>query len=343
MDAEEKELTKTLALYDQNSQTFRSLNQLMWQIPLIAMTLTGGLWFGVSKAEATPTFQFWLLLLAFAGNVGLAIVLSRLRYIMERYLNWLEATYAEGFVSAPGTHLLNRPLSVRRVFQIMLGLAAVASLILMIAPAKQLGLLPQSKSEASVGFYDRQARDLADSYEGLPFEQAHPALVAKLQGRTRLRVLDVGSGTGRDAAWLAAAGHTVTAVEPSDGMLRLARELHPQALVRWTKGSLPELAAIKAGTVYDVIALSAVWMHLHPQDRSEAFDRLEALRAPGGFIYMTLRNGPSTPERAMFPTTVAELRGLAKPHGLVVDDLGESPDLLGRPGVSWRTVVVREP
>jgi len=32
-----------LAAYNQNSENFRSLNQLMWQIPLIAMSLTGGL------------------------------------------------------------------------------------------------------------------------------------------------------------------------------------------------------------------------------------------------------------------------------------------------------------
>ncbi len=32
-----------LAVYDQNSQTLRSLNQLFWQIPVISMSLTGGL------------------------------------------------------------------------------------------------------------------------------------------------------------------------------------------------------------------------------------------------------------------------------------------------------------
>jgi len=39
------------AAYEQNYQHFRSLNQIMWQIPVLATTLTGGLWFGVTKIE----------------------------------------------------------------------------------------------------------------------------------------------------------------------------------------------------------------------------------------------------------------------------------------------------
>ena len=37
--------------YEQNYEQFRSLNQIMWQIPVLAMTLTGGLWFGVSSIQ----------------------------------------------------------------------------------------------------------------------------------------------------------------------------------------------------------------------------------------------------------------------------------------------------
>ena len=43
--------------FEQNHETFRSLNHQMWQIPLISMTLTGGLWFGVSKVDGSPLFQ----------------------------------------------------------------------------------------------------------------------------------------------------------------------------------------------------------------------------------------------------------------------------------------------
>ena len=46
-DEEKMQFEKEKVCYEQNCQTFRSLNQLMWQVPIIAMTVTGGLWFGV--------------------------------------------------------------------------------------------------------------------------------------------------------------------------------------------------------------------------------------------------------------------------------------------------------
>lgn len=71
MEADPKELA--FAAFNQNFETFRALNSLMWQIPLIVMTRTGGLCFGVSKVEEASAFRLGLLALAFFGNVGLIV------------------------------------------------------------------------------------------------------------------------------------------------------------------------------------------------------------------------------------------------------------------------------
>src|SRR5690606_22087870 len=103
---------------------------------------------------------------------------------------------------------------------------------------------------------------------------------------------DVGAGTGRDAAWMAAAGHRVVAVEPSQAMLRLARSLHTEASIDWRRDALPNLDGVVGGQ-FDAILLSAVWMHLHPRDRAAALTRLRELLGPDGLIYLTLREGPA--------------------------------------------------
>jgi hypothetical protein len=121
-----------LAAYNQNFETFRALNALMWQIPLIAMTLTGGLWFGVSRVESAPELRIGLLLLAAIGDLGLIVVLARLRYILERYLKWLDAAHPRGFVAAPGEYWYNQPETVKRVFQLMLSCAAIISIVLLV-------------------------------------------------------------------------------------------------------------------------------------------------------------------------------------------------------------------
>jgi hypothetical protein len=121
-----------LAAYNQNFETFRALNALMWQIPLIAMTLTGGLWFGVSRVESAQELRIGLLTLAVIGDLGLIIVLARLRYILGCYLAWLQAANPRGFVSAPGLNWRNGPETVKSAFQLMLFCAALISVVLLV-------------------------------------------------------------------------------------------------------------------------------------------------------------------------------------------------------------------
>lgn len=114
--------------YEQNYQQFRSLNQIMWQIPVLAMTLTGGLWFGVSKIEDNPLLASTLLCTAVVGNLALSAVLYRFRFVMRRYLSWLKNASSDGFVDASSPDEEMGPVAgffaaeerVRQMFSIML-------------------------------------------------------------------------------------------------------------------------------------------------------------------------------------------------------------------------------
>lgn len=331
-----------LAAYNQNSETFRALNALMWQIPLIAMTLTGGLWFGVaslSKEEGLSYLRPGLLLLAAVGDVVLIVVLERLRHIIGEYLAWLQAAQPRGYVAATGTRWWNSSKVVKVAFQAMLAFAAVISFVLScLAMASTLDPGTSKPPPTVVAWYDAHARELADGYEGLDAAQTHPRLFSMLAGVKGARILDVGAGTGRDAAALAALGHHVTAVEPSSAMLRLARALHPGNDILWLSDAMPSLARVR-GT-YDVVLLSAVWMHVPPADRAAALSRIVDLTAPRGRIYMTLRLGPGDVDRAMWSVSAAEVERLAATRGLRVRDLGKQPDLLGRNDVTWQTLLL---
>ena len=65
----------------------------------------------------------------------------------------------------------------------------------------------------TIPHYDQNAEQLVSQYESLTFEHVHPALLDLLPppGAT---ILDVGAGSGRDAAWFAAKGYDVVAAEP---------------------------------------------------------------------------------------------------------------------------------
>jgi len=329
-----------LAAYSQNWETFRSLNTLMWQIPLIAMTLTGGLWFGVSTVKDMPYFAAGLLFLAGCGNIGLMLTLRRLRYIMAQYLDWSKTTYAPGHVSAPGTSWSTENETVRRIFQALLGLAAFISFVLLAVtmnPDKISYAAP--KGNQTIAYYDRHAAALADSYEGISFENAHPRLAQMLAGKPPLRILDIGAGTGRDAAAIARLGHHVVALDPSEQMLKLAQTLHPDQHILWLSDALPGLAKVR-GQTFDVVLLSAVWMHIPPAERAQALQRIAALTSPNGNIYISLRIGPADPARGIWRVDADEVERLAVTDGLKVKNLGAQPDLLGRAEVQWQTLMI---
>src|SRR5690606_28964617 len=124
-------------------------------------------------------------------------------------------------------------------------------------------------------WYDNHVREAAARYEALAFPDIHGALLALLPSPEGALALDVGAGSGRDAAWLAEQGFEVVAVEPSRAMREEAERRHPHPRIRWIDDRLPALARVaRLGTAFDVILLSAVWMHVSPSDRARAFRKL---------------------------------------------------------------------
>ena len=195
----------------------------------------------------------------------------------------------------------------------------------------------------ATAWYDANAAAAAARYEGVPPERLHGWL-ADLLPAAPAAALDVGAGSGRDAAWLSSRGYDVVAVEPSVRMRAIARERHAEPAVRWLADSLPALRrTLKTGLAFDVILLSAVWMHVAPSDRARAFRKLINLLKPGGLIALSLRHGPAEAARAMHPVSADEIRRLARDQGALVERCVTDDDHLGRPDVRWTRVAVRLP
>ena len=194
-----------------------------------------------------------------------------------------------------------------------------------------------------IAWYDANADAAAARYEGVPPERVHGWL-ADLLPAAPAAALDVGAGSGRDAAWLSSRGYDVVAVEPSPRMRTIARERHAEPAIRWLADSLPALRhTVKTGLAFDVILLSAVWMHVAPSDRARAFRKLVNLLKPGGLIALSLRHGPAEAARAMHAVSADEIRRLARDHGALVERCVTAEDHLGREGVEWTQVAVRLP
>ena len=195
----------------------------------------------------------------------------------------------------------------------------------------------------AVAWYNKHADLVTSTYESVDPESLHGWLADLLPEPPAL-VLDVGAGTGRDAAWLAGKGYDVFAVEPSKAMHKACRTLHPSAPVRWIHDSLPGLdSTIRAGVSFDAILASGVWMHLPPGQRPRAFRKLVTLLKPGGVIAISLRIGPADPDRGMHQVDGAEIESLAKNHGAIVQRALDLADQQGREGVRRTNYALRLP
>lgn len=161
------------------------------------------------------------------------------------------------------------------------------------------------------------------------------------------RILDIGAGTGRDAAWFASLGHSVLAVEPTDALRLGAAKLHPEPEIEWLDDILPGIPHVLArGETFDLILMHAVWMHLTEDERADGMANLAPLLKPGGRIAMSQRHGKVPKGRRMFDVSGEETIELAARHGLLnlYKERTESIQAENRArGIEWTKLVFEKP
>lgn len=186
---------------------------------------------------------------------------------------------------------------------------------------------------ASTAGYAEAADALVDQYESVSFAEVHRDVLHLFPSRAST-VLDIGAGSGRDAAALAGLGHRVFAAEPVAELRRRGQRIHADRAVEWFDDALPELRTLRDRS-FDLILLTAVWMHLDAPQRSLAMRTLAGMLVRGGRVVLSLRHGPIPAGRRMFEVSASETIELAGGHDLAVVHSSEREDAHGRAGVRW--------
>lgn len=161
--------------------------------------------------------------------------------------------------------------------------------------------------------YDRLAPLYRESF-GFYENATHLAYLQKFLARVPAGapVLSAGCGAGRYDGLLLEAGHPVTGIDQSAGMLARARERWPGA--RYEKMGLQEMAYRTAfGGVTCIDALE----HVSPEDYGGILRRFGEALAPGGVLYFTIEG--EEPDELEAAYERAKARGLPVVYGEVVD------------------------
>lgn len=119
--------------YEQNFKHARGLNAQMNQIPTLAITLTGGLWFAAGLTEKLqPNMRFGLLLFAWLCDIGLVLAMIRVRDVFHSYLEKLKEfnpdSYVQGRPAKPAIGRLGA-YSMVAVYALLMLCASLLSIV----------------------------------------------------------------------------------------------------------------------------------------------------------------------------------------------------------------------
>ena len=100
------------------------------------------------------------------------------------------------------------------------------------------------------------------------------------------RTADIGCGSGREVAFLVAAGYDAIGYDASDALLEHARTRYPR--LAFATAVLPELDGVPS-EAFDNVLCETVIMHLRRPQILSAVQRLLAILKPNGILYLSWR------------------------------------------------------
>jgi hypothetical protein len=131
--AENKQFERDKICYVQNCEHMRSLVQIMWQVPMLAMTLTGGLWYAVATMKGMdPNARSALLVFSAIANGGLILMINRVRNVIAAYLKRIKSFNPTSHADATDpekSFFVFRDRGVCRTFSMLMGVGAAFSLV----------------------------------------------------------------------------------------------------------------------------------------------------------------------------------------------------------------------
>ena len=127
----EENFEREKVCYQQNFEQARSLNNQMNRVPVLAMTLTGGLWFAAGITENLHcAMRFGLLVFAGCCNLALIAAALRIRDVFHSYLEKLKDFHPDSFVDGkPGEAKVPRlkDYSMIVIYCVLMGFGSLLS------------------------------------------------------------------------------------------------------------------------------------------------------------------------------------------------------------------------
>jgi SAM-dependent methyltransferase len=190
-----------------------------------------------------------------------------------------------------------------------------------------------------VNYYDCHAKDLARLYESVSFIDVHKDVLPLLPPPP-CNILDIGTGSGRDAAWLSQQGYKVTAVDPSIASLEQGKNLHKEE-IRWLNDSLPQLSKLyHCDGSFSVILANAVFQHLQKSEIDPSIRRIFELLGKKGLFVISLKISIEDESNITYPFDKDYFLHTCSSIGFSETSTYYQEDIFGRNNLSWLKIIL---
>jgi SAM-dependent methyltransferase len=201
--------------------------------------------------------------------------------------------------------------------------------------------------EATIAYYDKNAVSISDKYENVNMSFMQKKLVSYLPENGN--ILEIGSGSGRDAAFFVSEGFNVTVVDPSKGMLRKAAELHPELCAKMHCCSLPfEKDNPLLKEKFKAVLLIASIMHIQDEELFESAYQIREMLEPEGILVISSSMGRKGMEdsrdllgRLHIERPVGQIQLLFERLGFRLITILRNEDILQRE-IQWFTIIMEK-
>ncbi|NLF95658.1 MAG: methyltransferase domain-containing protein [Candidatus Riflebacteria bacterium] len=198
--------------------------------------------------------------------------------------------------------------------------------------------------QRTIDYYEKNAVELCERYESVSLDSFHQALKNSFEPGSCL--LEIGCGSGRDAARAVSSGFDVAAIDASRQLLTEAQKLHPELEGRLFQMSLPCQLPF-ADKTFEGFYSVACLMHLPSNDLYSALSEIHRVVRHGGLVSLPVcrpdvnSSGLDEHGRVFNLMPVEEWTRVFAASGFDAKVGSVEADSLGREGVSWVTISLK--
>lgn len=198
--------------------------------------------------------------------------------------------------------------------------------------------------QRTIDYYEQNATELSAKYESVSLDSFHQALTEKFEPGSCL--LEIGCGSGRDAARAIGSGFDVAAIDASHQLLAAAKNLHPELDGRLFQLVLPCQLPF-ADKTFEGFYSVACLMHLPAEDLYNVLSEIHRVVRQGGLVSLPVcrpdvgNSGLDEHGRVFNLMSIEEWQRVFAASGFNAEVSAQEPDSLGREGVSWMTITLK--